>query len=113
MRTLICKLHHYHKQQTFLYFLNVLFDFCNILIQSEEESIKKLEDILTFATGCNALPPIAFSPQPSLEFLHQEGKYPVANTCINCLRLPIHKTYDDFKLNMDFAVGNSQGFGLV
>lgn len=79
---------------------------------SEEEGPTKLEDILTFATGSNVVPPIGFSPQPSLEFLHNEGKYPVANTCINCLRLPIHKSYEDFKNNMDFGIQNTQGFGM-
>ncbi|XP_048010126.1 E3 ubiquitin-protein ligase NEDD4-like [Megalobrama amblycephala] len=78
----------------------------------EEEGPTKLEDILTFATGSNVVPPIGFSPQPSLEFLHNEGKYPVANTCINCLRLPIHKSYEDFKNNMDFGIQNTQGFGM-
>ncbi|ROL55216.1 G2/M phase-specific E3 ubiquitin-protein ligase [Anabarilius grahami] len=78
----------------------------------EEEGPTKLKDILTFATGSNVVPPIGFSPQPSLEFLHNEGKYPVANTCINCLRLPIHKSYEDFKNNMDFGIQNTQGFGM-
>ncbi|KAI4811885.1 hypothetical protein KUCAC02_014756 [Chaenocephalus aceratus] len=35
----------------------------------------------------------------------------MANTCINCLKLPLLETYDDFKECMDFALGNTQGFG--
>ncbi|CAL8239618.1 unnamed protein product [Gadus morhua 'NCC'] len=81
----------------------------------EEDGSKKLGDILAFATGSDAVPPIGFSPQPSLEFLHPSGgaaKFPVANTCISCLRLPIYSTYDCFKTNMDFAIRNTQGFGM-
>ncbi|CAL8237081.1 unnamed protein product [Arctogadus glacialis] len=81
----------------------------------EEDGSKKLGDILAFATGSDAVPPIGFSLQPSLEFLHPSGgaaKFPVANTCISCLRLPIYSTYDCFKTNMDFAIRNTQGFGM-
>ncbi|KAM4528196.1 G2/M phase-specific E3 ubiquitin-protein ligase [Odontesthes bonariensis] len=82
----------------------------------EEDGSKKLGDILAFATGSDAVPPIGFSPQPSLEFLHPSGgaeKFPVANTCISCLRLPIYSTYSGFKSNMDFAIRNTQGFGMA
>ncbi|XP_077958481.1 G2/M phase-specific E3 ubiquitin-protein ligase [Gasterosteus aculeatus] len=81
----------------------------------EEDGAEKLGDILAFATGSDAVPPIGFSPQPSLEFLHPSGraqKFPVANTCISCLRLPIYSTYSCFKSNMDFAIRNTQGFGM-
>ncbi|XP_041644921.1 uncharacterized protein LOC121510767 [Cheilinus undulatus] len=76
----------------------------------EEEGPAKLGDILAFATGCHVAPPIGFCPEPSLEF--QRGRYPIANTCINCLKIPLHKSYDDFKRNMDFAIQNTQGFGM-
>uniref|UniRef100_A0A8P4FWJ4 HECT domain-containing protein n=1 Tax=Dicentrarchus labrax TaxID=13489 RepID=A0A8P4FWJ4_DICLA len=54
-----------------------------------------------------------FFPQPSIEFLHQEqdtatpSKLPIANTCINCLKLPLHTSYRAFQENMDFALGNT------
>ncbi|XP_016089768.1 G2/M phase-specific E3 ubiquitin-protein ligase-like [Sinocyclocheilus grahami] len=80
-----------------------------------------LDKILKFATGCSVLPAIGLKPQPSIEFLHpvdsspwyasQREKFPTANTCINCLRLPLHKSYDMFKSNMAFAICNTQGFG--
>ncbi|XP_041833621.1 uncharacterized protein LOC121634773 [Melanotaenia boesemani] len=85
----------------------------------DEEGTQKLAIILAFATGANTVPPIGFSPQPSIEFLHQEdysgttAKLPIANTCINCLKLPLHTAYTDFKENMDFALGNTHGFGIV
>ncbi|KAK3544533.1 hypothetical protein QTP86_015265 [Hemibagrus guttatus] len=81
------------------------------LVFSEEEPTK-LEDILTFTTGSDVVPPIGFSPQPSLEFLHSEGRYPVANICINCFRLHIHKTYEDFKNDKDFGIQNIRVFGM-
>ncbi|XP_034738154.1 G2/M phase-specific E3 ubiquitin-protein ligase [Etheostoma cragini] len=85
----------------------------------EQEETQKLGMILAFATGANLVPPIGFSPQPSIEFLHQEhdagttSKLPIANTCINCLKLPLHTCYKDFQENMDFALGNTHGFGMA
>ncbi|KAL0965892.1 hypothetical protein UPYG_G00287310 [Umbra pygmaea] len=92
------------------------------LLDAEEgNSPCSLEKILMFATGCSALPAIGLKPQPSIEFLHtdsplpgytqQREKFPTANTCVNCLRLPLHKDYTAFKYNMDFAICNTQGFG--
>ncbi|XP_028975450.2 E3 ubiquitin-protein ligase pub3 isoform X3 [Esox lucius] len=85
----------------------------------EQEETQKLGTILAFATGANIVPPIGFSPQPSIEFLHPEhdagttSKLPIANTCINCLKLPLHTSYKDFKENLDFALGNTHGFGMA
>lgn len=90
-----------------------------ILFCPDQEGTQKLETILAFATGASAVPPIGFSPQPSIEFLHQEhdgenpSKLPIANTCINCLKLPLHTSYDGFQENMDFALGNTHGFGIA
>uniref|UniRef100_A0A8C6WEB4 HECT domain-containing protein n=1 Tax=Neogobius melanostomus TaxID=47308 RepID=A0A8C6WEB4_9GOBI len=61
----------------------------------------KLGDLLAFTTGSNVIPPMGLTPAPTIEF--QMGKYPIANTCANCLRLPIHHRYEDFKMNMDFG----------
>lgn len=92
-----------------------------LLDVEEDTSSCTLQKILTFATGCSALPAIGLKPQPSIEFLHpvdtspwytsEREKFPTANTCINCLRLPLHKNYDIFKSDMDFAICNTQGFG--
>ncbi|XP_072574531.1 uncharacterized protein [Paramormyrops kingsleyae] len=85
----------------------------------DQEGTKKLEAILVFATGAKAVPPIGFSPPPSIEFLHLEheaettSRLPIANTCIDCLKLPLHTTYTDFQENMDFALGNTYGFGIA
>ncbi|KAI4824302.1 hypothetical protein KUCAC02_012825 [Chaenocephalus aceratus] len=85
----------------------------------DQEGTQKLRTILAFATGANTVPPIGFDPPPSIEFLHQNddsgttSKLPIANTCINCLKLPLHSSYIDFQENMDFALGNTQGFGIA
>lgn len=80
-----------------------------------EEGRKKLGDILAFVTGSNDVPPVGFSPCPSVEFLHDsdtDRRFPIDNTCINCLSLPIYNSYSGFKINMDFAIQNTQGFGM-
>ncbi|KAG9272315.1 G2/M phase-specific E3 ubiquitin-protein ligase-like [Astyanax mexicanus] len=69
-----------------------------------------LEEILVFTTGCDSIPPLGFSPLPSLEF-DEVSAYPTANTCDNILRVPIKSTYNDFKLAMDFGIQNAAGFG--
>ncbi|EMP26738.1 G2/M phase-specific E3 ubiquitin-protein ligase [Chelonia mydas] len=69
------------------------------------ESAATLEDILVFATGTSSIPPIGFEPDPSVKFLHI--KYPVGNRQLNCLELPITKTYEQFKNKMDFAISNA------
>nr|XP_055051747.1 uncharacterized protein LOC129437569 isoform X2 [Misgurnus anguillicaudatus] len=92
------------------------------LLDAEEgNSNCSLNKILMFATGCSCLPAIGLKPKPSIEFLHSTDslpptasvgeKFPTANTCVNCLRLPLHKDYATFKANMDFALCNTQGFG--
>uniref|UniRef100_A0A3P8S1S8 HECT domain-containing protein n=1 Tax=Amphiprion percula TaxID=161767 RepID=A0A3P8S1S8_AMPPE len=63
-------------------------------------------------------PSIGFSPSPSVEFIHKEDDdfsstplFPMANTCVNCIRLPLHASYQLFKEKFDFAIGNTYGFG--
>ncbi|XP_030588086.1 G2/M phase-specific E3 ubiquitin-protein ligase [Archocentrus centrarchus] len=86
----------------------------------EEEGPSKLQKILAFATGATAVPPIGFSPAPSIEFIHKGDDdfssapiFPLANTCVNCIRLPLHVSYHLFKEKFDFALGNTYGFGRV
>ncbi|KAL7394479.1 hypothetical protein ABVT39_026611 [Epinephelus coioides] len=53
----------------------------------EEEGPSKLEKILAFATGASVVPPIGFSPTPSVQFIHKgddgfsTSMFPLANTC--------------------------------
>ncbi|XP_041916321.1 G2/M phase-specific E3 ubiquitin-protein ligase-like isoform X2 [Alosa sapidissima] len=89
------------------------------LSDAETQGTEKLASILIFATGASRIPPLGFSPRPSVEFLHKEHgtdttyKLPIANTCINCLKLPLHTTYNDFQENIDFALDNTHGFGFA
>ncbi|XP_051804669.1 G2/M phase-specific E3 ubiquitin-protein ligase-like [Acanthochromis polyacanthus] len=83
----------------------------------EEEGPSKLQKILAFATGASVVPPIGFSPSPSVEFIHKGDDdfssiplFPMANTCVNCIRLPLHASYQLFKEKFDFALGNTYGF---
>ncbi|KAJ8015789.1 hypothetical protein DPEC_G00029790 [Dallia pectoralis] len=69
-----------------------------LLDVEEQEGPLQLGGILAFATGANAIPPLGFSPQPSVDFLHElplrHGRHlPTANTCINCLELPVLKNF--------------------
>ncbi|TDH05067.1 hypothetical protein EPR50_G00139810 [Perca flavescens] len=87
-----------------------------LLDVEEQEGPLQLGGILAFATGANDIPPLGFSPLPSVVFLHelplrQARHLPTANACINCLRLPVLKKFEDFKETMDFALKNTQGFG--
>uniref|UniRef100_A0A9J8BR99 HECT domain-containing protein n=1 Tax=Cyprinus carpio carpio TaxID=630221 RepID=A0A9J8BR99_CYPCA len=67
-------------------------------------------DVLVFFTGCDSIPALGFSPKPSLEFITC-SRFPVANTCENILRIPVHAVYTSFRSDMDFAIRNSPGFG--
>ncbi|CAM4511641.1 unnamed protein product [Leuciscus chuanchicus] len=84
----------------------------------EEEGSSKLQKILAFSTGASVVPPIGFSPTPSVQFIHKgeddfssTPMFPMANTCVNCIRLPLHVSYQLFKEKFDFALGNTYGFG--
>ncbi|XP_071602300.1 G2/M phase-specific E3 ubiquitin-protein ligase isoform X2 [Heliangelus exortis] len=69
------------------------------------ESAVTLEDILLFATGSSSIPPMGFDPEPTLKFLHM--RYPIGNRLLNCLELPITKTYEEFKKKMEFTIQNT------
>ncbi|KAK7171913.1 hypothetical protein R3I93_004269 [Phoxinus phoxinus] len=84
----------------------------------EEEGSTKLQRILAFSTGASVVPPIGFFPTPSVQFIHKDDDdfsstpmFPMANTCVNCIRLPLHVSYQLFKDKFDFALGNTYGFG--
>ncbi|XP_042268934.1 G2/M phase-specific E3 ubiquitin-protein ligase-like [Thunnus maccoyii] len=48
----------------------------------EGETDTTLSIILIFATGSSGVPPIGFSPEPPVEFIHdRQKKFPTANTC--------------------------------
>ncbi|XP_054828197.1 G2/M phase-specific E3 ubiquitin-protein ligase [Eublepharis macularius] len=66
------------------------------------ESGITLEDILVFATGTSSIPAIGFEPEPTVKFMNV--RYPVGNKHLNCLELPITKSYEKFKRILDFTI---------
>jgi len=80
-----------------------------------EDDVSMLEEILYFATGCRAFPPIGFTPTPKVCFLHDDlSRFPKANTCENKLHLPVvHDCYESFADDMSFAIKNTGGFGYA
>ncbi|KAL3968991.1 E3 ubiquitin-protein ligase [Sarotherodon galilaeus] len=78
----------------------------------ESQTAVSVGDVLMFATGLTSLPPSGLDPLPSLQFL-DESLFPMANTCLNLLKLPMITSYSVFKSNMDFGIQNSPGFGFV
>ena len=92
-----------------LYFTNFIF--------TEGTAGVSFEDLLVFATGANQVPYLGFSPDPSIEFVYKSDdrikSLVTANTCAMVLRLPIVKSFEIFKENMDFGVQNSPGFGMA
>ena len=85
-------------------------------IEEGEDSIT-LSYILFFVTGCKVVPPRKISA--SIEFLHEpetwgHSRFPTAKVCSNTLRLPVvHKTNENFKADMSFAIPNGRGFGIA
>ena len=71
-----------------------------------------LADVLVFITGAPAVPPLGFIPHPCINF--HSSNFPRANTCINCLYLPLKKmTFNDFNYYILYGLVNSYGFGQV
>ena len=63
-----------------------------------------LANLLVFATGLDVIPPLEIDPSPSLQFDHPEDDdnhymhgVPFANTCANCLHIPVLSDYELFK----------------
>lgn len=91
------------------------------LIQDGEEqsATVSLSDILFFVSGCKHLPPQGLSCE--ISFLHKLeesagmlSRFPKASTrsCTLYLRV-VHKTYEDFKGAVSYAVQNSRGFRMA
>ena len=67
----------------------------------------KLCDLLVFAMGLDAIPPLGIEPSPTLVFDHPEDDVddhsrgvPFANTCANCLHIPVLDDYELIKERM-------------
>ncbi|XP_069586352.1 G2/M phase-specific E3 ubiquitin-protein ligase [Ranitomeya imitator] len=62
-----------------------------------------LEDILTFATGVDSIPPAGFDPLPTLLF-HYDNIFPTANKSNNSMQLPGNHSYEEFRTILDKAI---------
>ncbi|XP_077977462.1 G2/M phase-specific E3 ubiquitin-protein ligase-like [Glandiceps talaboti] len=97
--------------------LTVLSYWRDYLVDVEEgEAEVTLKALVVFATGLDGIPPLGFSPSPTLDFRRADGcgeglkLLPIANTCAN---MPIVNSYDIFKDSLEFGILNSQGFCQV
>ena len=98
----------------------VLSHWQDLIQDCEEESAAiSLSDILIFVSGCKQLPPQGLSCQ--ISFLHEPeeksamlSRFPKASKCSCTLYLPVvHKTFNEFKGSMSYAIQNSRGFGMA
>ena len=97
---------------------NLVLPYWNDVLQGAEEDSTEisLAEILFFASGCKALPPLGIHGE--VQFLHDVEKdgnlsrLPKANTCVCIIKLPIvHNDYNSFKDAMIFGIKNARGFG--
>ena len=85
-------------------------------LEGEQKSVTlRLDDLLTFVTGADRIPPLGFCGGIGIRFLHgQECILPVASTCGPYISLPTcYRLYDDFKGTMIEGIVSGFGFGLV
>ena len=47
----------------------------------DSKVVLTLEDVLTFVTGANCIPPMGFDTPPQTTFCHDNSHYPTASTC--------------------------------
>ncbi|KAM5129182.1 G2/M phase-specific E3 ubiquitin-protein ligase [Mantella aurantiaca] len=62
-----------------------------------------LENILSFATGLDYIPPAGFEPQPSILF-HYSLITPKARKNMNCIEVPERSSYRAFRKSMDKTI---------
>ena len=97
----------------------VLSHWQDLVQDCEEESAEIRQISCFFVSGCKHLPPQGLSCQ--ISFLHEPeeksgmlSRFSKASTCSCKLYLPVvHKTYQEFKKAMSYAVQNSRGFGMA
>ena len=75
----------------------------------------RIPNVLMFATGTNAIPPMGFYNPSVITVLQNTSVFPNANTCPLELELPGGvNNYEEFKQNMDSALNiQGVGFGIV
>ena len=78
--------------------------FCHISNFIAFAETNMLANLHVFATGLDVIPPLEIDPSLSLQFDHPEDDdshymrgVPFANTCANCLHIPVLSDYELFK----------------
>ena len=67
-----------------------------------------LGDVLSFLSGADAIPPMGFQIQPSIEFTN--GTLPKSSTCVLVMRLPTqNQDYKTFRDRVTYALLNHGG----
>lgn len=85
----------------------------NIFVFTEEEGPSKLEKPLQLGHlwyHLSAFPQFLLSSYFTKEMM-ATLMFPHANTCVNCIKLPLHVSYQLLEEKFDFAFGNTYGFG--
>lgn len=82
-------------------------------MQVDQSKCLTLQEVLAFASGLEELPPLGFKNQPIIEFIHTDRKFPEANTCDVVLRLPVHRSYEEFSNHMCSGILQATEFGMA
>ncbi|XP_075701051.1 G2/M phase-specific E3 ubiquitin-protein ligase [Rhinoderma darwinii] len=94
----------YHRSLRHVQHCNALNLWEEYLVDTEDGATGvSLEDILSFATGVDSLPPAGFDPPPTILF-NYDHIFPSAIKKTHSLELPGNCSYEEFRKNMDQAI---------
>ena len=78
-------------------------------VQTEDGTCVHLSDVLAFFTAADHDPVFGFPKRPRLMFIAET--LATANTCSLILRLPMHRSYAEFRPKMITSIMGHGGFG--
>ncbi|XP_052396257.1 G2/M phase-specific E3 ubiquitin-protein ligase-like [Carassius gibelio] len=105
--------HRHTEIRTYAWFRDFLIDVEGGEMQVEQSKCLTLQEVLAFTSGLEELPPLGFKNQPIIEFMHTDRKFPEANTCDVVLRLPVHRSYEEFCNHMCSGILQATEFGMA
>uniref|UniRef100_A0A8C1B7G6 HECT domain-containing protein n=1 Tax=Cyprinus carpio carpio TaxID=630221 RepID=A0A8C1B7G6_CYPCA len=105
--------HRRSEIRTYAWFRDFLLDVEGGEMQVDQSKCLTLQEVLAFASGLEELPPLGFKNQPIIEFIHTDRKFPEANTCDVVLRLPVHRSYEEFSNHMCSGILQATEFGMA
>ncbi|XP_057198976.1 G2/M phase-specific E3 ubiquitin-protein ligase-like isoform X1 [Triplophysa rosa] len=103
----------HNEIKTYAWFRDFLLDVEDGQMQVDQSKNLTLQEVLAFASGLEELPPLGFKNQPVIIFIHIGRKFPEANTCDVVLRLPIHRSYEEFCNHMCSGILQATEFGMT